>query len=328
LNVNLRFSGELIFEQEETEGNGGSRGDAEAREVAPGKGCFIRIGRTPIESIMARRGKKGPDIIGISTGVGALVGLGFLSGRWRKVFADFSFVTHWLMVFAFAFLAFAVMWWALDWLKKQIWNEPGEQADGNEGKSDGEKDCSAAAVRNEPPATISEQLRRLDWFQFEKLVALAYSGTGVVTRRGGANPDGGIDLVLEKHGERIGIQCKHWKSWNVGVKVVREMIGAMADAGLKRGIVVSLSEFTAEAKELAARHSIELVEERGLVELLRYLDQAEMQGILSDARKFCPRCENEMVLRTARKGVGAGKQFWGCSEYPKCHLTLPFEAGA
>ncbi len=32
----------------------------------------------------------------------------------------------------------------------------------------------------------------------------------------------------------------------------------------------------------------------------------------------CPRCEAEMVLRTAKRGANAGKQFWGCSNYPKC----------
>ncbi len=32
----------------------------------------------------------------------------------------------------------------------------------------------------------------------------------------------------------------------------------------------------------------------------------------------CPKCGKTMVLRTAKKGPGAGKQFWGCSAYPEC----------
>lgn len=32
----------------------------------------------------------------------------------------------------------------------------------------------------------------------------------------------------------------------------------------------------------------------------------------------CPICGSPMVLRTARRGVRAGKKFWGCSSYPKC----------
>ena len=36
---------------------------------------------------------------------------------------------------------------------------------------------------------------------------------------------------------------------------------------------------------------------------------------------ICPRCDGEMVLRTARKGKNVGQQFWGCSRYPKCRAT-------
>jgi four helix bundle suffix protein len=32
----------------------------------------------------------------------------------------------------------------------------------------------------------------------------------------------------------------------------------------------------------------------------------------------CPKCDKPMVLRTAKKGPTAGKQFWGCTGYPSC----------
>jgi len=32
----------------------------------------------------------------------------------------------------------------------------------------------------------------------------------------------------------------------------------------------------------------------------------------------CPKCGSDMVLRTARKGLNAGNQFWGCATYPTC----------
>jgi restriction system protein len=32
----------------------------------------------------------------------------------------------------------------------------------------------------------------------------------------------------------------------------------------------------------------------------------------------CPLCSKPMALRTARTGVRAGQQFWGCSKYPEC----------
>ena len=106
-------------------------------------------------------------------------------------------------------------------------------------------------------ADLMEQLRSIDWFQFEKLVGLVYRKLGyTVTRRGGANPDGGIDLIIEKDGQKTAVQCKQWKTWNVGVKAVREFLGALADAGLQSGIFITLCGYTAEAKQLAQKHGI------------------------------------------------------------------------
>jgi four helix bundle suffix protein len=38
----------------------------------------------------------------------------------------------------------------------------------------------------------------------------------------------------------------------------------------------------------------------------------------SDRIPRCPKCGGVMVLRTARAGKNAGRQFWGCSGYPEC----------
>lgn len=32
----------------------------------------------------------------------------------------------------------------------------------------------------------------------------------------------------------------------------------------------------------------------------------------------CPKCNGDLILRTATRGKNAGKQFYGCSNYPKC----------
>jgi ssDNA-binding Zn-finger/Zn-ribbon topoisomerase 1 len=37
----------------------------------------------------------------------------------------------------------------------------------------------------------------------------------------------------------------------------------------------------------------------------------------------CPRCEAEMVERTAKRGKFAGQRFWGCEKYPKCSGIRP-----
>lgn len=39
---------------------------------------------------------------------------------------------------------------------------------------------------------------------------------------------------------------------------------------------------------------------------------------LKNDKKLCARCGSTMVIRVASRGKNIGKQFWGCSKYPKC----------
>ncbi len=43
------------------------------------------------------------------------------------------------------------------------------------------------------------------------------------------------------------------------------------------------------------------------------------------AAPVCPLCRSGMLRRTARTGANAGRDFWGCSAYPKCRGTRRFE---
>jgi four helix bundle suffix protein len=42
----------------------------------------------------------------------------------------------------------------------------------------------------------------------------------------------------------------------------------------------------------------------------------------TDQIPACPLCGKPTVLRTARSGKNAGRQFWGCSAYPECKGTV------
>ncbi len=41
----------------------------------------------------------------------------------------------------------------------------------------------------------------------------------------------------------------------------------------------------------------------------------------------CPECGRAMVKRTARRGPSAGREFWGCTNYPRCKGTRPGSHG-
>src|SRR5437773_5834679 len=74
-------------------------------------------------------------------------------------------------------------------------------------------DVSATPLHPPRADAIIARLRAIDWFQFEKVIAALYRNLGyTVARRGGANPDGGIDLILENAVGRVAVQCKHWRT--------------------------------------------------------------------------------------------------------------------
>jgi restriction system protein len=147
------------------------------------------------------------------------------------------------------------------------------------------------------------------------VVALLYEGQGnQVQRRGGANPDGGIDLVVLKAHDRLAVQCKHWKTWKVKLRDVRDFFGGMTAEGFDRGIFVALSGCTNEAREFADRNGVAILEANDIEEMLAQADEGTLSRIrliIEDPTKHCPKCGAPMVIR----GPYAGSRFWGCSTY-------------
>jgi restriction system protein len=168
-----------------------------------------------------------------------------------------------------------------------------------------------------------------------------------VLENDGPGPDGGIDLVLRKDGEKYLVQCKQWRAFKVSVTVIRELYGVMAASGAAGGFVVTSGRFTTEAQEFAAGRNVRLIDGPRLREMLR---QAKASGAPASASAAvphaepkpqaatspaaskpaaapptqapaCPTCSQPMLRRTARKGANAGKDFWGCSGYPRCRGT-------
>lgn len=157
----------------------------------------------------------------------------------------------------------------------------------------------------------------MGWRDFEALVGESFRRGGYqVNERGGSDPDGGIDLVVLKDGERYLVQCKHWKTQQIGVTVIRELNGVVAAQGAHGGIVVTGGGFTRDAREFADRCKIRLI---GGEELVRLIGSGS--PIVTSAPR-CPECGAEMVERIAKQGKFAGKAFWGCRQYPKCRGIL------
>ena len=186
------------------------------------------------------------------------------------------------------------------------------------------------------PAALND----MTWRQFEVLVGEGFRLQGyAVTETGGGGPDGGVDLVLRKDGERFLVQCKQWRALKVSVSVVRELYGVMAAQGAAGGFVVTSGHFTDEAVAFAAGRNIRLVDGPKLFGMIRQAQASRPTDTASapirapaatpavapaaDHSPGCPVCASTMVLRTARRGANAGGEFWGCTRFPDCKGTRP-----
>jgi restriction system protein len=181
-------------------------------------------------------------------------------------------------------------------------------------------------------------VRGLSWRGFEHQLAEVYRQKGYeVEETGGGGADGGIDLKLFKDSRTTIVQCKHWKTWKVNVKPVRELFGVMTAERADSAIFITSGGYTSDALKFAEGKPIELIDQHGFLDLVRCF-QKELQdhyGIepvnahtdeeMPEAAKIppnCPMCQRPMKLRTAKRGKNAGSQFWGCSRFPDCHGTL------
>lgn len=168
-----------------------------------------------------------------------------------------------------------------------------------------------------------ESIRRLNWKEFEELVAEAYRRKGYsVTENYGAGADGGIDIRLEKDGHVHLVQCKQWRTQKVGVSTVREMFGIMTAENAASVTVITSGLFTQEAKNFATGKPVDLVDGAQLEVLIGQVQTSRTIKVeKSTTPSLCPRCGNQLMLRTARKGAHSGNQFYGCSSFPKCRYT-------
>ncbi len=171
-----------------------------------------------------------------------------------------------------------------------------------------------------------ESIRSLPWKQFEELLGEAYRRQSfAVFENPRKGADGGIDLTIKRGSETYLVQCKNWKTYKVGVKVVREMLGLVTAHGATGAVVVTSGVFTREAIDFAATQRIELV---GGTELVRMIGAVQASPAISasgpaavSSKHSCPQCGKDLVLRTARRGSNTGGEFWGCSGYPSCRYT-------
>ena len=82
--------------------------------------------------------------------------------------------------------------------------------------------------------------------------------------------DQGVDIVADKRGLRIVIQCKKY-SKPVGNRAVQEIVAGIAHRDAQRGVVVATSGYTSSAIKLAASNEVLLLHHTELHRIDRLL---------------------------------------------------------
>ncbi len=171
-----------------------------------------------------------------------------------------------------------------------------------------------------------EILAGLFWTDFEKVIAHGFSTHGFSAQLTADGADGGVDIVLEREGQRFLVQAKHWRARTVGVEVLRVLYGVMCADGAAGGYVVTSGGFTKAASDFARGKPIWLISGQRLRDLLAAgragtggrLEAERLPAPVAASDVLCPLCERPMVLREAGRGVHRGKRFFGCSGFPAC----------
>ena len=188
-------------------------------------------------------------------------------------------------------------------------------------------------VNTQSRNTVSA-LHEMDWHDFERLVEEFYRRKGfLVTRDSVDGPDGGIDLILHRDRETYLVQCKKWKAYKIGVQQVREFYGIITARGAAGGYFVTSGTYTDDAKAFANGTNLELIDgvklrwmiattQNGQVTAKR---STELGPTLIHSAPACPTCGKSMTKRVARQGGSAGKEFWGCTAFPRCSGTRPLD---
>lgn len=110
--------------------------------------------------------------------------------------------------------------------------------------------------------------------EFEGYVAGLYRRLGCRARVTRARGDGGIDIHIWRGGVHYAAEVKLYaRGRRVGREAIQKLWAAQLDAGADRALFVTTSGFTAQAREFALRHDIELVDGEALEALIERSDR-------------------------------------------------------
>ena len=185
------------------------------------------------------------------------------------------------------------------------------------------------ASKSDAAQWTPQLLKQLEWRRFEELCAAYYEALGFRAEVTGSAAGSGVNINLyRKDAQRASIlvQCQPWNAYRVGIKPVRDLLGAMVSANVGEGVLLTSGKFTQEARDFARKEkSITLIDGTELLARFAELAPDAASGLLRFATEgdfqtpTCPACAVKMI---PRKSTTHGRKFWGCRNYPGCKQTF------
>jgi len=181
-------------------------------------------------------------------------------------------------------------------------------------------------VQTQPKEWTLKLIQEIEWKKFEELSTAFYLEKGINAEATSLGADGGIDIKLyqDDTGKPTSlVQCKAWYNKQVGVKEIREFLGVLTHEKIAKGFYMTSGEFSEDAKATAKNNRITLISgEMFLIMIQRLSDDSQKKLLqLATAGDYktpsCSACGTKMVRRKGDK-----TDFWGCSNFPKCHQKL------
>ncbi len=113
------------------------------------------------------------------------------------------------------------------------------------------------------PATVD--FAAMQWQAFESRLSDHFWRSGYHVEK---IDESDADLRLTREGKTWYVNAKYWDAGHVGAEPVRQVMQRVAGEDAAGGFVVTSGQFTADARQLAARAEIELIEGPALAEAL------------------------------------------------------------
>ncbi|WP_226013609.1 restriction endonuclease [Halomicrobium salinisoli] len=138
----------------------------------------------------------------------------------------------------------------------------------------------------------------LDPIQFEKFVAELWARRGWETEVTSGSNDRGIDVIAEKHfpyEEKVLIQAKKYAQGNrVSGPEIQKYASLKQRDGVDEVIIVTTSEFTAQAIELSQEYNIKLINGKTVLNMIIEGSAEDLLQQYTSLLSKCPSCNGDI----------------------------------